>query len=202
VNEAYCCFPHSFQENTVTISIITLRLFSLTTSSIRYSLSFNTLTLYRMSQEGKSIFWEVIVSAIVSKTVYTYMYLIPNGFRDRAIWLYGSKIVDRKEILHTVSNSGIYVQVAKLVQFTYTFPKIPPSTSMHSVTGVRTWRVAQLYNVLYREITLSRKPFGIGHMHIYTFLLRMTDTMTSQNIDLSSWDILYIPSYRRRFKYT
>jgi hypothetical protein len=43
---------------------------------------------------------------------------------------------------------------------------------------------------LYSEIALSRKPFGVGHMYIYTFLLRMTDTMTSQNIDLSSWDIL------------
>jgi hypothetical protein len=45
---------------------------------------------------------------------------------------------------------------------------------------------------LYSEIALSRKPFGIRHMHIYTFLLRMTDTMPSQNIDLSSWDTLYI----------
>jgi hypothetical protein len=29
-------------------------------------------------------------------------------------------------------------------------------------------------------------------MYIYNFLLRMTDTMTSQDIDLSSWDSLYI----------
>jgi hypothetical protein len=29
-------------------------------------------------------------------------------------------------------------------------------------------------------------------MYIYKFLLRMTDTMTSQNTDLSSWDTLYI----------
>jgi hypothetical protein len=36
-------------------------------------------------------------------------------------------------------------------------------------------------------VVLSRKPFGIGHMYIYTFLLRMTDTVTSQNTDLSSW---------------
>jgi hypothetical protein len=28
-------------------------------------------------------------------------------------------------------------------------------------------------------------------MYIYNFLLRMTDTVISQNIDLSSWDILY-----------
>jgi hypothetical protein len=51
--------------------------------------------------------------------------------------------------------------------------------------------VCTVYSELYSEIALSRKPFGIGHMYIYTFLLRMTDTMTSQNIDLSSWDILY-----------
>jgi hypothetical protein len=45
---------------------------------------------------------------------------------------------------------------------------------------------------LYSEISLSRKPFGIGHMYIYNFWVRMTDTVTSQNIDPSSWDILYI----------
>jgi hypothetical protein len=34
-------------------------------------------------------------------------------------------------------------------------------------------------------------------MYIYTFLLRMTDTVTSQNIDLSSWEIciLYMLAY-------
>jgi hypothetical protein len=63
---------------------------------------------------------------------------------------------------------------------------------MHFATRVRTWRVARLYSVLYTETVLSRKPFGIGHLYIYTFLLRMTDTMNSQNIDLSSWYILYI----------
>jgi hypothetical protein len=40
-------------------------------------------------------------------------------------------------------------------------------------------------------IALSRKPFGIGHMYIYASLFRMTDTVISQNIDLSSWVILY-----------
>jgi hypothetical protein len=28
-------------------------------------------------------------------------------------------------------------------------------------------------------------------MYIYTFLLRTTDTITSQNIDISSWNTLY-----------
>jgi hypothetical protein len=45
---------------------------------------------------------------------------------------------------------------------------------------------------VYSEIALSRKPSGIGHTYVYNFLLRMTDTMTSQNIDLSSCDTLYI----------
>jgi hypothetical protein len=39
--------------------------------------------------------------------------------------------------------------------------------------------------LLYSEIALSWKEFGTGHVCIYTFLLRMTNTMTSQNIDLS-----------------
>jgi predicted transport protein len=37
-----------------------------------------------------------------------YMWPIPNDFRDTAISLYSSKIVDTKEILRAVSNTGIY----------------------------------------------------------------------------------------------
>jgi hypothetical protein len=40
--------------------------------------------------------------------MYMYMRPIPNGFRDRVISLYSSKIVDNKEILPTVSNPVIY----------------------------------------------------------------------------------------------
>jgi hypothetical protein len=55
-------------------------------------------------------------------------------------------------------------------------------------------------NRLYSEKTLSRKLFGIWHMYIYTFLLRMTDIITSQNTNPSSWDTcIYVrvtgPSY-------
>jgi hypothetical protein len=51
--------------------------------------------------------------------------------------------------------------------------------------------VCTVYSGLYSEIALPRKPFGIGHhVHIH-FLLRMADTMSSQNIDPSSWDTLY-----------
>jgi hypothetical protein len=41
-------------------------------------------------------------------------------------------------------------------------------------------------------MALSRKPFGIGHIYIYTFLLGMTDTMTFRNVDLYIWNTLYI----------
>jgi hypothetical protein len=33
---------------------------------------------------------------------------IPNGFWDRDISLYSSKIIDKKEILRIVSKTGIY----------------------------------------------------------------------------------------------
>jgi hypothetical protein len=88
-------------------------------------------------------------------------------------------------------------QVTKLVQFTWynTFSKIPPSTSVHFAIRVKTWRVTRLYSVqcsvLYSETALSRKPFRIVRMYIYTFLTRMADTMTSQN-NFSSWDTLYM----------
>jgi hypothetical protein len=42
------------------------------------------------------------------KKMYIYMRPIPNGFRDGVISLYSSKIVDKKEILRTVSNTGVY----------------------------------------------------------------------------------------------
>jgi hypothetical protein len=50
-----------------------------------------------------------------------------------------------------------------------------------------------LYGVLlYSETALTQKLFGIGHIYIYNCFLRMADSMTSQNIELSSWDTLYI----------
>jgi hypothetical protein len=37
-----------------------------------------------------------------------YMCTIPNGFRDGDISVYSSKTVNEKEILHTVSDTGVY----------------------------------------------------------------------------------------------
>jgi hypothetical protein len=52
-----------------------------------------------MSQEKSSIFWDVTVTAILSRKIYMYMCSLPNGFRDRDISLYSYKIVDTKGIL-------------------------------------------------------------------------------------------------------
>jgi hypothetical protein len=69
---------------------------------------------YRMSQEERSIFWEVILSVILNKKMYMYMCPLPNDFRDRAISLHSSRIVNKKEILRTVSNTGIYSSSDKI----------------------------------------------------------------------------------------
>jgi hypothetical protein len=50
--------------------------------------------------------WEVIVSVILSKKMYMYTCPIPNDFLARDISLYSSKLVDKKEILRTVSNKS------------------------------------------------------------------------------------------------
>jgi hypothetical protein len=47
------------------------------------------------------------MSVILSRNQHMYMCPIPNGFRDRVNLLYSSKIVDKKEILRNVSNTGI-----------------------------------------------------------------------------------------------
>jgi hypothetical protein len=39
---------------------------------------------------------------------------IPNGFRGRAVSLYSSEIVDKKETLRTASNTGIYCSSHKV----------------------------------------------------------------------------------------
>jgi ABC-type polysaccharide/polyol phosphate export permease len=146
----------------------------------------------QVSQEKRSVFWEVIVSVILSRTFYMYMCFILNGFRDRAISLYSSKIVDKKEILPTVPNTGIYCSTDK-VGTVYLVKYIFENSTVSVIVLCNSCEdMACCSSVLYSERALSRKPFGIGLMCISTFLFRMTDTMTSQNIDLFSWNPLYV----------
>ena len=97
----------------------------------------------QVPQVERSIFLEVIVSVILSKNVYKNMCPIPNGFRDRAILMYNCKIVDKKQILRVrnVSNTGIYCSSDRVGTVYNKCSKIPPSTSMHFATRVKTWRL-------------------------------------------------------------
>ena len=98
------------------------------------------LGIYRLSQDEGSIFWEVIVSVILSKNIYMNMYTIPNGFRYRVIWLYNRKTVDKKDILRVraVSNTDIYCSSDRVGTVYNKCSKIPQSTSMHFPTRVKT----------------------------------------------------------------
>ena len=74
---------------------------------------------YRVSQEERSILWEVIVSVILSKNVCMNMCPIPNCFWDRAIWITTAKLLIRKRYyMYILFLTPVFiVQVAELVQF-------------------------------------------------------------------------------------
>ena len=149
-----------------------------------------------MSQEERSIFWEVIVSAILSKKLYTNMCPIPNGFGDRAIWMQTAKLLVRKRYYEYVLflMPVFIVQVTELVQFIINVRKF------HRFTCFRQWRsrAGGKDNTVRPSQTTIQSNDSISetvrksHMFVESFLLRMADTMTSQNIDLSSWDTLYM----------
>jgi len=128
-----------------------------------------------VSQEKRSIFREVIISVILSKNVYMNMCPIPNDFRDRAIWMYNRKIVDKKEILHvcTVSNTGIYCSSDRVGIVYNKCSKIPPSTLLHLATRVKTWRVVRLsasWRSFMRAITSSMLTSSVSTFFLYTSL--------------------------------
>jgi len=60
--------------------------------------------------------------------------------------MYNRKIVDKKDTLRvrTVSNTGIYCSSDRVGTLYNKCSKIPPSTSMHFATHVKTWRVVRL----------------------------------------------------------
>jgi hypothetical protein len=55
------------------------------------------------------LFWEVILSVILSKKVYMYMCPLPNGFRDRAISLYSAEIVYKIAMLREKKGKALLV---------------------------------------------------------------------------------------------
>jgi hypothetical protein len=69
-----------------------------------------------VSQGERSIFWDVIVSAILSKKVYMYMCPIPYGFRDRAISLY-SNVKTHSDEQHAMSSHDLQSALMLTVEF-------------------------------------------------------------------------------------
>jgi hypothetical protein len=121
---------------------------------------------------------------------------IPNGFRDRAIWMQTTKLLIRKRYLEYVLFliPVFIVQVTELVQFIINVRKF------HIFTCFRQWRSMaggkdnterSSQTTILSNGSISETVRNRTHVHI-KFLFRMTDIMTSQNIDLSSWDTLYI----------
>ena len=152
--------------------------------------------VYKVSQEEKSIFWEVIVSVILSKSVYMNMCPTPNGFRDRTIWMYNRKIVE-KEILRvsTVSNTGIYCSSDRVGTVYNKCSKIPPSTSMQFATRVKTWRIVRLstsWRSFMQAITssmLTGSSSRVSTFFLYTSLFIKPHKQKSNGV--VSWDTLY-----------
>jgi hypothetical protein len=104
------------------------------------------------------------------------MCCILNGFRDRAISLYSSKIADKKEILRTISNTGIYCWSDKVCTGDLVFSKILPPTSMHFVTRVRT-----AYNI--KHISIFGICEDVRHLsrHLYNVTRHLwQDTLGKQ----------------------
>jgi hypothetical protein len=145
--------------------------------------------------QERSIFWKVIVLLITSKKKHMHVCPIPNGVRDRTISLYITLCtVQTSNTSCTHTSCKVYwccrwkfrkcIILGKLYQ---------PSETVRNISFLST--ILEVYSA----ITLSRKQFGIGYIYIYIyiytyihFLLRMADTMVSQNICLSFWDTLYI----------
>ena len=95
------------------------------------------LQLYRVSQEERSIFWEVVVSVILSKKkLYMNMCPILNGFRHRVIWMQTAKLLKINRCYEYVLFliPVFIVQVTELVQFIINVRKF------HTFTCFRQWR--------------------------------------------------------------
>jgi hypothetical protein len=71
-----------------------------------------------MFQKERSIFWEVTVLIILRNKFYKYMYAILNGFQDRDILLYSSKLLARVRYYVLFLIPVFIVEETKLVQFT------------------------------------------------------------------------------------
>jgi hypothetical protein len=69
-------------------------------------------TIYRVSQDDRSMFWEVAV-ILSKKSVYVHV-SYSLRFQKYNYFTVQFQIVDKKEILRTVSNTGVYCSSGKV----------------------------------------------------------------------------------------
>ena len=78
-------FSHRYWSVGTAIILYNLNNISLLLVKNVHRIILHTHHIYRVIQEERSIFWEVIVSVIVRKKVDMNMCVILNGYRDRAV---------------------------------------------------------------------------------------------------------------------
>jgi hypothetical protein len=119
-----------------------------------------------VSQEERSIFWEIIVSVII---------------RKRSIWI----CVLFQNVSH-IWRAVFWIWRKYFPSFSLYEQWQDPTDASHRFTCFRHWpiTVGGKENIA-RQISETVR----NRTHVYIkFFLRMADTMTSQNIDISSWD--------------
>jgi hypothetical protein len=129
-------------------------------------------------REGRSIFWEVIVSVILIKKRYTNMCPMANGLRGGASWRGGGPsraggmentgtpsqptIQSNGTISETVRNrTHVLMEILFRMTDIMTSQNIDLPSRNRAGGKDNTWRPSQT-----TKMALSRKRFGIGHMFI------------------------------------
>jgi hypothetical protein len=151
-----------------------------------------------VTQEERSVFWEVIVSVILKQESNMFMYPIANGFRDRATLLYSilyRNVKMHSNVRHAMSSHRLQSALMLTVVFSqmyYTTWTVPAWSLERYVPVLESIRNISFLTIfgLYSERVISETVRNRTHVHIQ-FLLQMTDTKTTKNTDLSSRDSLY-----------
>jgi hypothetical protein len=119
--------------------------------------------VYRVSQEEKSIFWEAIVSVILSKRNYMYTWICVLFWMDVITRMKEHQdalklcLHMRCKVHWSRQNFRKCIILGKLYQLCHLNNKLETVCSISFF-----WTILELYS----EIALSWKPFRIGHMYI------------------------------------
>ena len=113
--------------------------------------------------------------------------------------MFNREIVDKKEILcvRTVSNTGIYCSSDRVGTVYNKCSEIPPLTSMHFTTRVKTWRVARLSasgRSFMQAITSSMLTSSSSRVSTFLCTLHSSSNPINKNLTGLSLEILVASS--------